>query len=152
MTCGPRIGNAWDWDSCSADWPRLLLCAAADHCFAALLLLCFCARPMCSALHRTDIQLLRAPKFASSSTVTNSYTSIGTRAHTCARCTLTNWWRRTQPKQPVASSAISLFLARTHTHTHTYVHSFLSLLALHCGCSLWGNVLFLHCAHFAFCI
>ena len=116
-------------------WP--LLC-----CFAAFVLLCFCA------LHHTDIQLLRAPKFASSSTVTNSYTSIGTRARTHMRTLHTDQLVEENAAQTTGRKLCNLALPRTHTHTHTdiYVHSFLSLLSLHCACSLCSfcNVRILH--------
>ena len=123
-------------------------CSYALLLTTALLLLCFCARPMCSALHRTDIQLFRAPKFASSSTVTNSYTSIGTRART-HMCTLhTDQLVEENAAQTTGRKLCNLALPRTHTHTHThiYVHSFLPLLSLHCACFLCSfcNVRILH--------
>ena len=126
----------------------------------ALLLLCFCAflHALC-ALHHTDIQLLRAPKFASSSTVTNSYTSIGTRART-HMCTLhTDQLVEENAAQTTGRKLCNLALPCTHTHTqphthtHTYTHTHLcALLPFSTVFALClFSVLFLQIAQFAFC-
>ena len=138
-------------------------CSYALLLTTALLLLCFCARPMCSALHRTDIQLLRAPKFASSSTVTNSYTSIGSRART-HMCTLhTDQLVEENAAQTTGRKLCNLALPRTHTHTHTHIYmctpSFLYCLCIvPVFCALSAMCAFcilyiMHCLHyFAHCV